>query len=146
MVAFDTDEPSINGLYGEARRGGNDMLPLVMDFKNPSPEYGICGQLGSAASERLQCDLVLGLALVHHLVYRQRMTFEQIAAGLSRFSKRRLLVEFVPREDKYVSQWWSEQTSWYTKENFKTALGDHFGKIRELPSTPDPRLLLLCEK
>jgi SAM-dependent methyltransferase len=146
VVAFDTDESCITSLYRNAKANELYILPLLMDFTCPSPGYGVVNQLSSPATERLRCDLVLALALVHHLVFKKYMNFEQIASALDTFSSRWLLVEFVPREDKYVREWWSERYSWYQLDNFIGALKKHYREVSILPSDPDPRVLLLCEK
>jgi SAM-dependent methyltransferase len=145
-VAFDVDEACAAQLFNEAKEKDLPILPLVMDFRNPSPGYGLCNNWLAPATQRLKCDLVMALALVHHLVFKRQLNFEQIVDGLSVFADRWLLVEFVPREDKYVSEWWSEDYSWYTLEKFEAALKLHYQSIRILPSNLDPRVLLICEK
>jgi hypothetical protein len=55
-------------------------------------------------------------------------------------------VEFVPATDRYVSQWWSDDTyTWYTTENFRAVLESRFTTVRDYPSEPEPRLMFLCE-
>jgi hypothetical protein len=46
-------------------------------------------------------------------------------------------VEFIPREDRYVKEWWTEERSWYTLENFIVALRKHFTRVEVLPSDPE---------
>jgi SAM-dependent methyltransferase len=146
VVAFDADESCITQLYYDSKEKNLPILSLIMDFRNPSPGYGLCNQWLAPAIERLKCDMVLALALVHHLVFKQRLNFDQIVNGLSVFSKRWLLVEFIPSDDRYVREWWSEKFSWYTLDNFIGALKKRFHIMRILPSYPEPRVLLLCEK
>jgi hypothetical protein len=145
-VAFDNDLTCVSRLYTDARHESLSLLPLVGDFRNPTPGYGLCNRWFAPATNRLRCDLVLTLALVHHLVFKQRLRFDQVVEGISIFARRWLLVEFVPREDRYVREWWSESFGWYTVENLQSALGRQFRTIRRLPSAPEPRVLLLCEK
>jgi hypothetical protein len=146
VVSFDTDEMSIGKLYQDAQNENISMLPLVMDIRNPSPGYGLCNRSLAPAVDRLNCDLVLALALVHHLVYKQYLTFEQIAEATSSFSKKWLLIEFIPKDDQYVREWWNESYSWYTLDNFIFSMKKKFGKVMIYPSFPEPRVLLLCEK
>jgi SAM-dependent methyltransferase len=146
VVALDTDEICISQLYSEAREQHLPILPLVMDFCLPSPGYGVCYQEGAPAIKRLHCDLVLALALVHHLVFGRQLNFEQISDGLASFSKRQLLVEFISGEDEDVQQTWPHKYSWYTLENFLAALGKEFRTIKSYPSETEHRILLLCEK
>lgn len=146
VVAFDVDEICVAQLYHDARDRHLQILPLVMDFRNPSPGYGLCNSWLTPATQRLRCDMVLALALVHHLVFKQHLNFEQIVEGLSIFSNRYLLLEFVPREDQYVREWWTGDYSWYTQDNLMTTLRQRFHSVKVYPSYPAPRVLLLCEK
>jgi ribosomal protein L11 methylase PrmA len=142
VVAFDTDETAVNRLYHDVKSQKQAILPLVMDFRNPSPET----QIEESARDRLKCDMVLALALVHHLVFKHFLRFDKIVSTLLSFTKRMLVVEFVPKEDQYVSQWWSPLYSWYTLENFIAELRRHFRNVSVHPSDPKPRVLLVCEK
>ncbi len=146
VVALDTDDMCIDMLYDDAKKASLSVLPLVVDFTNPSPGYGLSNRWMLPALERFPCDLVLALALSHHLVFKRGLDFDQIAKALSQFSKRWLIVEFVPREDKWVSGWYSEEFSWYNLGNFTRALRKYFASVDVLDSYPKPRTLLVCEK
>jgi len=146
VVNFDTDDSSIMRCYLDAKQKDLSILPLVMNFTSPSPSYGVGDKKSASASERLQSDLVLGLALTHHLVFKQNRNFEIVVDALATFSKKWLLVEFIPKEDQYVRDWWTPDFSWYTLESFVQALGKHFSEITMLPSDPEPRVLLLCRR
>jgi hypothetical protein len=90
--------------------------------------------------------MVLALALIHHLVFRQHLNFEMVVEGISIFSSRWLLLEFVTREDPLVRGLWSEKYAWYTEENLTACLRKTFREVQALPSYPEPRKLLLCTK
>ncbi len=145
VVAFDVDEPSLSRLYLDSRMEGLPVLPLVMDFRNPSPAFGFLDTWFPPAAQRLRCDMVLALALVHHLVFKRSLNFEQIAEGLFTFSNRWAVAEFVSPEDRYVKEWLSPRYAWYSLENFLAALGRRFRTIKVYPSHPNTRLLILCE-
>lgn len=146
VTAYDNDEVCIDLLFADARKGGLPVQPLVMSCVNPSPRYGLAGGVMESAEERLQSDLVLGLALVHHMVFRMNLRFEQVAAALAAYTRRVLVVEFPPKDDIHVSQWMTDRYAWYTEENFRAALGRHFSKISTIASHPTPRILLICER
>jgi SAM-dependent methyltransferase len=146
VVAFDNDEPSVTKLYLDGKENGLSIFPLIMDFTSPSPGYGLCNQSLAPANDRLRCDMVMALGLVHHLVFKRQLDFDQIVPGLSTLSKRWLLLEFIPREDHYVREWWSEKYSWYKLDKLIDTLRRHFCHVRILPSYPEPRTLLLCSK
>ena len=41
-------------------------------------------------------------AIVHHLVFKQKESFETIVEKIARYTDRWLPIEFIPKEDKYV--------------------------------------------
>jgi len=146
VVAFDIDLPSVTKLYHDLRNTDIPILPLIMDFENPTPAEGICYRWVAPATQRFACDMVMAIAIVHHLVFKSQLLFDQIADGLASFNGRSLLVEFIPSDDVHVRTWWSERYAWYTLDNFCAALRRHFSRIQILPSAPKPRVYLLCEK
>jgi len=90
--------------------------------------------------------MVLALGLVHLLVFKYYVPFEQIVETLATFARRWLLVEFISREDGEVRNLWWDWLSWYTLDQFQAVLGRYFNNITILPSHPQRRILLLCEK
>jgi hypothetical protein len=143
VIAIDNDEPSINKLFLNKNARTLKILPLSMDFRFPTTEYGLGLRCPNAIS-RFKSEMALALALVHHLVFKQNFNFEHITKMLAAYTSRWLLVEFIPRDDIYVSKWYNEKFSWYTLENFIIELKKHFNEVEILPSNPEPRVLLLC--
>lgn len=169
VIAVDLDEASIDRLFTDARREGLDVLPLVANLTQPlpalypkvfedEPSLSLIGEgapLAAPADERLQCEMVLALAIVHHLALGQALTFEAIGAILGRLATKYLCVEFVNIDDPMIvgdppffPAWNAARDSfgWYTRDNFMTALGQHFGTVEILPSHPETRSLLVCSK
>lgn len=144
VVAMDRDETSIALLYRDVAGTNLPILPLIVDFVRPLP----VNIFERSVSDRLRCDLVLALALVHHLVFKEEWhpRFEVIAKQLAGYTNKWLLVEFVPRDDMYVQHWYSDRFDWYSLENFIAALSRFFSKIEVLDSSPTPRKLVLCTK
>ena len=145
VIAFDFDEGPIRNLYLRAKQYNLPILPLVMDFVWPSPGLGLL-DFWPAATERLKADFVMALALVHHLVHSEAMWFEHIVQGLSRFTKRWLLVEFVPYEDPLLSKWHCHRYDWYNLEQFIATLRECFTIVEMKISYPLKRILILCER
>jgi 2-polyprenyl-3-methyl-5-hydroxy-6-metoxy-1,4-benzoquinol methylase len=146
VISFDTDEICVNQLYYGAKQNQLNIMPLVMDFRSPSPGYGPCNRWLLPATERLPCDLVIALAVVHHLVSKQYLNFEQISQTLNSFAKKWVLVEFMPPEDEWVRDWLTPEFSWYTLENFVSSMRRFFPNVEILDSYPLPRKLLLFTK
>jgi len=147
VAAFDTDPAAVAGLFAAARARDLSVLPLVMDFTRPSPARGLANHSHLAATDRFACEMVLMLDFLHHLVfYYRRLGLDEICDGLAMFSQRWLVVEFTPGDDPEVGSLWSDWFAKYTLDNFKRALHRHFPKIEVLPSHPNSRALLLCER
>jgi hypothetical protein len=146
VVRFDKNPARVTTLYREARKEGLPVLPLVMNFVKPTPSIGYFSHYTMAATERLKCDLVLAFSLVKELVFERHFNFELIAEGLSSFSARSLLVDFISREDGPVGAERDERFSWYTLENFVAALKERFSSVTIKPCGPVNHALLLCKK
>ena len=145
-AALDVDDRRVAHCYRKARENNLPILPLVMDIRYPSPGHGTCNKVIAPALERFPCDMMLALSLLHHLVFDQHLTFEQVSDTFAALSKRWLLVEFTSRKAREVRERWSGWHSWYTLENFIDALTKRFRSVRIMENQPKPRVLLLCEK
>ncbi|MEI7740999.1 MAG: class I SAM-dependent methyltransferase [bacterium] len=101
-VAFDIDSAAIEKAYLKARAlGEKSLLPLVLDLTNPSPSIGWANEERMSLFERGPVDLVLALALVHHLRISNNIPFRMMAEYFSRLTSN-LVIEFIPAEDSKV--------------------------------------------
>ena len=154
VVAFDIDQIYITQLYHYACENRLPVLPVMMDFTKPTPARGLADRAGIAATERFRCDLVLALGLVNHIalglvnpiVGKQFVNFDQIVEGLALFSKRWVVVEFIPFEAKEFDERCLSCHSWYKLDNFITALRKRFRNVTIFPSYPEHCVILLCQK
>ena len=146
VVSVDFDEPSVTKVFFDAVKGQLSILPLVADFRSLNPMLAWAAAPGMAYVDRLRCDMVLALALVHHLVFEQQLNFDLIAHGLSAFARECLAVEFIGREDRFVRERLSGRFSWYNLENFLTVLKREFRQVTKFPSDEEHRWVLLCER
>lgn len=150
VTAVDADETCINRLYNFSRTQNNNILPAVIDFTNPSPGYGVANRWFPPVTDRFASEVVLGLAIEHHFVFgRYRLTFDEVVRGFASFSRRWLIVEFIPSgadTNANPIDWRPESAVWYNIESFVAALRKEFGAVTKLPHTNGDRILLLCEK
>jgi SAM-dependent methyltransferase len=146
VVSVDRDEVSVTKLFFDAVTGQLPILPLLTDFRSMNPMMAWAAAPGGAYADRLCCDMVLALGLVHQLVFEQRLNFELIVRGLSAFAKECLAVEFIGREDPHVREQLNDRFSWYNLANFSTALGREFREVKKFPSDEENRWVLLCER
>jgi hypothetical protein len=144
-VSLDVDDGSVCDLYRRVKTKQLPILPLVLDFCYPTPPYSVGLGKGSAF-ERLRSDIVLVLALVHHLVFKQGMYFEPIVEIVSRYTKMHAIIEFVPKEDRYVREWFEPRYDWYSLDNFLKVVKQHFRRFEIHDSWPLPRKLIICSK
>ncbi len=169
VVGVDLDEACIDSLFDSASRRRLPVLPLVANLMSPLPDrfarvfpgepslskIGGTSPLYPSAEKRLSCEMVLALALVHHLALGQGLTFERIAAIFAGLSTRYLCVEFVHLDDRMIvddpaffpaMHSSPRNFDWYSLEGFKAALGEYFQEIQVTASYPSTRVMLLCTK
>jgi len=142
VVAVEIDEQCMTKLYLQAKESGAKILPLAFNFLQPwtaHPPY-------VDAIDRLKCDVVLGLAVVHHMVFSQKKTFADIASSFNDFSSKYAVVEFPPEDDIFVHNWVTPETSWYNLDNFIAEMSKYFPKYEVFDSHPLPRKIVLFEK
>jgi hypothetical protein len=145
-VCYDIDPMCVHHNY-ERARAENDthMLPLLMDFSNPSPSLGFDLRERTSFIERSRGDLVLALALIHHLRITANAPFEMIARFLARLG-RQLLIEFVPKHDikaQVLLQSRPDTFQDYTENGFRTSFERHFEFQDSFPIADTARTLYL---
>jgi hypothetical protein len=146
VVYFGTDQTTVTELYQSARNEGLNILPLVMDFIKPTPSIGYSSHYTIAATERFKCDMVLALSIIEHLVFDRYLSFDLIAEGLSSFSKRWAVVEFVPPEHLADRRKSPDGFRWYTLENLVASLRNYFPGVEVIKLYSGSRVFLLCAK
>ena len=145
VLAIDNDDHALEQLYHEAGAEGLSIVPVRMDFLWPTGSSGF-GLECRPATERFNADTVAALAVLHHLVGHQRVTFEAFARMLNLFTGQHAIVEFIPSDDTHVRGWHVMREPWYTKAGFIDAMSPFFELTRELPSYPAPRSILVFER
>ena len=92
-------------------RPANDryLLPLMLDLGNPSPALGWASEERASLEQRGPADVVLALALVHHLAIGNNVPLPNVAEFFARLG-RHLVIEFVPKSDSQVQRMLSSRT------------------------------------
>jgi hypothetical protein len=143
VVSFDSD-PACTELHYLERDG---CLPLTVDLTNPSPGIGWENLERKSLIDRGPTDLVLALALVHHLAITNNIPLGDVARFLSTLG-RSLIVEFVPKEDPQVQRLLSSRDDIfvdYTEDNFRQEFGRLFRIVEESKIQNSSRVLFLME-
>ena len=134
VIAFDVDPGAAEILYREVRGERlTSILPLVIDVANPSPSLGWAGVERKSLVERATADVVLALALVHHLAIAGNVPLPAVAAWLAQLAPE-AIVEFVPKEDPMVEFLLAAREDIfpdYTIEHFRSAVALLFETIAE---------------
>jgi hypothetical protein len=145
VVAWDVDPAATERHYRLIRRDGTEsIVPLVLDLANPSPGLGWAGEERRTLEARSNADVVLALALVHHLAIGRNVPLERIAGYFSRLAPG-LVIEFVPKEDPMVRKLLATREDVfadYTLDGFRAAFGTLFDISEEAPVTGTTRVLL----
>lgn len=102
VVAIDGDSGAAESLCRRLMVAGDErVLPLWMDLTNPSPSHGWAHREREALVDRGGCDLVLALALVHHLAIGNNVPLPELLDYFARLGSN-AIVEWVPKDDPQV--------------------------------------------
>jgi len=148
-LALDGDVGAVERAYGELKRDGEKaVLPLVVDLVNPTPALGWALRERRSIVERANADVVLALALVHHLAIGNNVPLAAVAAFLATLGPE-LIVEFVPKDDDMVVAMLATREDVfpsYTIDGFRAAFGERFEIVREAPIEDSVRTLFLMRR
>jgi len=146
VTACELDIAALTVCYERARREKLNILPLAVNVFSDSPTPGRGGVASPPPSERLRSDLVMGLALIHHVVAMQRMNIVRVSEILAALSSRWLLLEFAAPLKSKIGASPVPGLDDYTADDLESCLKQDFKMVRRFSSYPDERKLFLCEK
>ncbi len=131
VIAMEGDHAAAERLYESLKGeelGKNRILPLVINLADPTPALGWRGQERKTLSERGLPDLVLCLALIHHIVIGANVPMLEFVDWL-RSLDGALVIEFVTKEDEMVRELLRHKDDIYDDYEllaFESALGERF--------------------
>ncbi len=144
VIAADFDSYCINNLYKNVKSSGiKNIQPLIIDLSNPSPAIGVNSEERDSFIQRCKADLVIALALIHHLVIGKNIPFEKAAEFFCKIGDN-LIIEFAPEEDEKVQLMLKSKKDIYIKYNeqeFLKAFDKYFSVIDKKPITSTNRVL-----
>ncbi|MEM9182075.1 MAG: hypothetical protein AAGB27_02875, partial [Pseudomonadota bacterium] len=123
-----------------------NILPIVFNLADPSPNWGWGLAERKSLSQRGKPDLVLALALIHHMVITANIPVEEFVAWLASLGGD-LVIEFVSRDDEMVKRLLlnkKDQYSDYYLEPFEASLGRHFTIVERVSLGSGNRYLFHC--
>jgi hypothetical protein len=103
-------------------------LPLIVDLANPSPAQGWAHTERRSLLERADADVLLALALIHHLALARNLPLERVADFFADLAPA-LIIEYVPKGDPMVDKLLATREDVfpdYTIDGFRAAFGRRF--------------------
>ena len=150
-VAWDVDPAAVEKGYLAVRGGKQPLiLPLLQDLTNPSGPLGWASTERESLLERGPADVVMALALIHHLAIGNNLPLPMIVDFLADCGKW-AIVEFVPKEDSQVQRLMVSRKDIfddYSREGWEAALLRRFSIVsrEEIPDTYRTLYLLRLDK
>jgi hypothetical protein len=133
VVAFDQDAAAVQALYNDLKSAGpNNILPLVINLANLSPDQGWRGRERQTLEKRGKPELILSLALIHHIVISSNIPVLEFASWLRDFDAD-IVLEWVGPDDPMTQMLLRNRTNQYDDlllGNFECILSRHFKVIR----------------
>jgi ribosomal protein L11 methylase PrmA len=137
VVAVDGDEETVEAVYRRlATDGPTNVLPMVMNLADPSPGLGWRGAERRRLEDRGKPDLVLMLAVIHHLVIGANLPLSGVIDWLASLGSDAVF-EWVPLEDPMSQRLTAnkralEVHSDYNEDSLRRMLDDHFDVAEEV--------------
>jgi ribosomal protein L11 methylase PrmA len=148
-IAFDIDPAAVELNYRTCLEAQEkNILPLVMDFTNPSPGIGWHNRERDSLMNRAPAEAAMALALVHHLAISNNVPLPHLACFF-RDITHWLIIEFVPKTDSQVQRLLATRQDIfpdYHLAGFEEAFGEFF-HIRDSVDVQDSqRRIYLMER
>ncbi len=149
VISSDIDPVAVDDNYRRMKRNRETtLLPMLVDLTNPSPALGWANAERQRFGDRVQADLVMALALVHHLAISNNVPLDMIAGYLAELGSH-LIIEFVPKTDSQVKRLLATRKDIfpdYTTEGFEAAFGEHFEIMGRERLKDSERILYLMRR
>jgi SAM-dependent methyltransferase len=145
VVAFDADQGPVELLYRALRDEGNEkILPLAANAADPSPALGWRCVERKRLEDRGKPDLVLALALVHHISIAANVPLKEVVDWFASLGGS-IVIEFPTRDDPMVKKLLAPKREGlhpdYDREFFERCLNEAFEVERSEVSKSGTRVL-----
>ena len=148
-LAFDMDPLAVQCNWIQLlEKKEPDLLPLVMDFGNPTPGIGWENSERDSLFARANADTVMALALVHHLAITLNLPFGHIARFMARLAKH-VIIEFIPKTDSQVIGMLASREdifSEYREQEFEIAFAKSFTLVEKIALRDSQRIVYLFKR
>ncbi len=144
VVALDADQLAVERFYQALKTEDRSrILPLVSNVADPSPDLGWRGLERRQLVGRGRPDLILCLALIHHLVLGANIPLQELIGWLAGLGGD-LIIEFITKQDPMVRQLLRNKDDIYEdyeREYFERCLSAHFSIARQETLASETRII-----
>jgi hypothetical protein len=144
VLALDIDWAAVERHYLALRAAADRrIMPFLADIAEPSPGIGWENRERASLLERANADLLIALALVHHLAIGRNVPLPMISRLMARLSPG-LIAEWVPKEDPMAQRLLAAREDVfadYSLDGFRAAFGRDFEILEEAPIEDSGRVL-----
>ncbi|MCR9105644.1 MAG: class I SAM-dependent methyltransferase [Gammaproteobacteria bacterium] len=148
VVSQDVDANAVDSNYRHlTQHGPKNILPLELDLTTPSPAVGWANSERMSFADRCGADVILALALIHHLAISNNLPLDEVAIFFAERC-RWLIIEFVPKDDSQTERLMSARTdifSEYNETGFESAFERSFRIHEKIAIEATHRTLYLME-
>jgi SAM-dependent methyltransferase len=150
VVALERDAASADQLFLMARNRNLSIQTIHADLARPTPAVGWDNREATSLLDRLEgrFDLVLMLAVIHHLILMEQIPLPSILELCHRLSRRHLVIEWVPVSDPMYQSLMRGRDSLYgslSEADLHAACVGRFSLLQR-QALDNGRILFLFEK
>ena len=149
VISQDIDPVAVDAQYEYRKKHGpGNVLPLLLNLTAPSPAIGWHNTERDSFTTRARCDVIMALALIHHLAISNNTPLEHIAALFADLAPH-LIIEFVPKSDSQVIRLLATREDIFPDYNdigFERAFGKFFDVAQKKAVEGSERTLYLLNR
>jgi SAM-dependent methyltransferase len=144
VLALDIDWAAVERHYLALRSSGEArIMPLLADIAEPSPAIGWENEERASLLDRANADVVVGLALIHHLAIGRNVPLPMISRLMARLAPN-LVLEWVPKDDPMAKRLLAAREDIfadYSADGLRAAFRRDFEIVEEAPIDDSLRIL-----
>ena len=151
VVAIDSDAVAVGALWRRACSASLSVLPLVVDLSRPTPRTGWKNLENPGFLDRARghFDVVLLLAVLHHLLITSRIPLEELLSLAAELTSRWLILEWVEPSDPMFQRLVRGRQDLYahlTSRYFEDCSVERFSITKRHPIEGSNRILYLLRR